>query len=34
MLMAGCTLTLIPTTLFFALAYRHFRTALGSLTES
>jgi ABC-type glycerol-3-phosphate transport system permease component len=34
LLMAGCTLTLIPTTLFFALAYRHFRTALGSLTEA
>jgi ABC-type glycerol-3-phosphate transport system permease component len=34
LLMAGCTLTLIPTALFFALAYRHFRTALGQLTES
>ncbi len=34
LLMAGCTLTLIPTTLFFALAYRHFRTALGQLTEA
>lgn len=34
LLMAGCTLTLLPTALFFALAYRHFRTALGRLTES
>jgi ABC-type glycerol-3-phosphate transport system permease component len=34
LLMAGCTLTLLPTALFFALAYRHFRTALGSLTET
>lgn len=33
-LMAGCTLTLLPTALFFALAYRHFRTALGRLTEA
>jgi ABC-type glycerol-3-phosphate transport system permease component len=34
LLMAGCTLTLIPTALLFALAYRHFRTALGQLTET
>ena len=34
LIMAGCTLTLIPTALFFILAYRHFRTALGSLTEA
>ena len=34
LIMAGCTLTLIPTALFFALAYRHFRTALGRLTEA
>lgn len=34
LLMAGCTLTLIPTAVLFALAYRHFRTALGQLTES
>ncbi len=34
LLMAGCTLTLIPTTLFFVLAYRHFRAALGKLTEA
>ena len=34
LLMAGCTLTLLPTALFFLLAYRHFRTALGQLTES
>jgi ABC-type glycerol-3-phosphate transport system permease component len=33
-LMAGCTLTLIPTAFFFVLAYRHFRTALGRLTEA
>ena len=34
LIMAGCTLTLIPTALFFVLAYRHFRTALGRLTEA
>jgi ABC-type glycerol-3-phosphate transport system permease component len=34
LLMAGCTLTLLPTALLFALAYRHFRTALGRLTEA
>jgi multiple sugar transport system permease protein len=34
LIMAGCTLTLIPTALLFALAYRHFRTALGRLTEA
>ena len=34
LIMAGCTLTLIPTALFFILAYRHFRTALGRLTEA
>ncbi len=34
LIMAGCTLTLVPTTLFFILAYRHFRTALGRLTEA
>lgn len=34
LLMAGCTLTLIPTALFFTLAYRHFRSALGRLTEA
>jgi ABC-type glycerol-3-phosphate transport system permease component len=34
LLMAGCTLTLLPTALFFGLAYRHFRTALGQLTET
>jgi len=34
LLMAGCTLTLIPTALLFAFAYRHFRTALGQLTEN
>ena len=34
LIMAGCTLTLAPTTLFFILAYRHFRTALGRLTEA
>lgn len=33
-LMAGCTLTLLPTALFFMSAYRHFRTALGRLTEA
>ncbi len=33
LLMAGCTLTLVPTALFFVLAYRHFRTALANLTE-
>lgn len=34
LLMAGCTLTLLPTAALFALAYRHFRTALGQLTET
>jgi ABC-type glycerol-3-phosphate transport system permease component len=34
LLMAGCTLTVLPTALFFALAWRHFRTALGRLTEA
>jgi multiple sugar transport system permease protein len=34
LLMAGCTLTLLPAALFFVLAYRHFRTALGRLTEA
>jgi ABC-type glycerol-3-phosphate transport system permease component len=34
LIMAGCTLTLLPTALFFILAYRHFRTALGRLTEA
>jgi len=34
LLLAGCTLTLLPTVLFFAMAYRHFRTALGHLTEA
>jgi multiple sugar transport system permease protein len=34
LLMAGCTLTLLPTALFFLLAYRHFRAALGTLTEA
>lgn len=34
LIMAGCTLTLVPTALFFILAYRHFRTALGRLTEA
>lgn len=34
LLMAGCTLTLVPTALFFVLAYRHFRAALGRLTEA
>ena len=34
LLLAGCTLTLLPTAVFFALAYRHFRSALSSLTEA
>lgn len=34
LLMAGCTLTLVPTALLFAVAYRHFRSALGQLTEA
>jgi ABC-type glycerol-3-phosphate transport system permease component len=34
LIMAGCTLTVLPTALFFILAYRHFRTALGRLTEA
>jgi ABC-type glycerol-3-phosphate transport system permease component len=34
LLLAGCALTLLPTVLFFALAHRHFRSALGSLTEA
>ena len=34
LLLAGCTLTLIPTALFFALAHRHFRSALSRLTEA
>ncbi len=34
LIMAGCSLTLIPTALFFALAHRHLRSALGRLTEA
>jgi ABC-type glycerol-3-phosphate transport system permease component len=34
LVMAGCTLTLIPTAALFALAYGHFKTALGQLTET
>jgi len=34
LLMAGCTLTLIPAAVFFALAFRHFRSALSGLTEA
>ena len=34
LLLAGCTLTLLPTALFFALAHRHFRSALSRLTEA
>jgi len=34
LLLAGCTLTVIPTALFFALAHRHFRSALSRLTEA
>jgi ABC-type glycerol-3-phosphate transport system permease component len=33
-LLAGCTLTLVPTALFFALAQRHFQSALSRLTEA
>jgi ABC-type glycerol-3-phosphate transport system permease component len=34
LLLAGCTLTLLPTALFFMLAFRHLRSALGRLTEA
>ena len=34
LLLACCTLTLVPTALFFGLAHRHFRSALSRLTEA
>jgi len=34
LLLAGCTLTVVPTALFFALVHRQFQSALSRLTEA